>query len=194
MKKNKNSLAEMIMLSTSTHNIRISDYIIKLTCKYYNVEEDLMKKKTRKREICFPRQVAMYLIKNSTNLSLKVIGELFSGKDHATVLYAYRTVNNLMDSDKQVKLDVQKLKKIIKLKSNALKKNIELDEDFYFIDFDTYFSIKIKDNKGVMFTGFTSDEIHDYIQSIKEEVISYKIHEKTGFYILEEKAKNDSNT
>ena len=194
MKKNKNSLAEMIMLSTSTHNIRISDYIIKLTCKYYNVEEDLMKKKTRKREICFPRQVAMYLIKNTTNLSLKSIGELFSGKDHATVLHAYRTINNLMDSDKQIKIDVKKLVKTINLKSKALKNNIELENDFYFIDFNTYLSIKVKNNKGIMLTGYSSDEIHDFIQSMKEEVIGYKIHEKTGFYILEEKISNDSNT
>jgi len=194
MKKNKNSLAEMIMLSNTTHNLRISDYIIKLTCKYYNVEEVLMKQKTRKREVCFPRQIAMYLIKDATNLSLKSIGELFSGKDHATVLHACRTVNNLMDSDKQVKSDVKKLKKTINLKSKALKNNIELDSDFYHINFNTYLSIKIKGDKGIMLTGYSSDEMHDFINSMKEEVIGYRIHEETGFYILEEKLKNDSNT
>jgi hypothetical protein len=193
MKKNKNSLAEMIMLSNSTHNLRISDYIIKLTCKYYNVEEGLMKQKTRKREICFPRQVAMYLIKDSTNLSLKSIGDLFNGKDHATVLHSFRTVNNIIDTDKQVKADVKKLKKTIGLKSKSLKNNIELDIDFYHINFNNYLSIKIEGNKGIMLTGYSSDEMHDFIHSIKENIIGYRMHEDTGFYILEEKRNNDSN-
>ena len=72
-----NTLAEMIMLSNTSRNLRLLDYTTRIVCKYYNIEPDEMKSKTRKREICFPRQVAMYLLKKHTNLSLASIGEYF---------------------------------------------------------------------------------------------------------------------
>jgi hypothetical protein len=193
MKKNRNSVAEMIMLSNSTHNIRLADYIIKLTCKYYNIDDELLKMKTRKREICFPRQVAMQLIKTHTNYSLSAIGELFGKKDHATVLHACRTIVNLMDCDKQVKIDVTRLNKTIKLKSNALKKNIEIDEEFYYVDFNDYMSIKVKGNKGIMLSGFNADELHDFMELIQDK-LEIRMHENTGFYILEQKRNDGNNT
>jgi chromosomal replication initiation ATPase DnaA len=79
MKDNKNNnVAEMIMLSNSTHNIRLSDYIIQIVCRYYSVDDDELKSKTRRREVCFPRQIAMYLIKLNTNYSLSQIGQIFN--------------------------------------------------------------------------------------------------------------------
>jgi chromosomal replication initiator protein len=70
-----------------------------------------MKSKTRKREIVQCRQLAMFFSKQMTKSSLAVIGKYCGNKDHATVLHACKTVNNLADTDKQFKgyiIDIEK--------------------------------------------------------------------------------------
>jgi hypothetical protein len=183
-------LAEMIMMSNSAHNMRLVDYIIKLVSKYYNIESELLKTKTRKREICFPRQAAMYLIKENTNLSLTHIGGLFNGKDHATVLHAKRTVANLMQSDKTISLDLKKLQKVIKFKSSALKRNINMDKEFYYIDFNDHVSIKVKDDKGMILTGFSEEEINQ-ITDLIDNIVEKRMHLDTGLYIIEQKTQSN---
>ena len=181
-----NTLAEMIMLSNTSRNLRLLDYTTRIVCKYYNIEPDEMKSKTRKREICFPRQVAMYLLKKHTNLSLASIGEYFNGKDHATVLHACRTVKNLMDCDKNVKDEVNRLNKTIRIKANEIKRQIDLDSEFYYVDFNDYTSIKVQDNKGLMIAGFSDMEMQKIMDVIKG-IVEIRSHENTGFYILEDK-------
>jgi glutaredoxin 2 len=192
--KNKgNGLAEMIMMSNSTHNMRLVDYTIKLVANYYNIEYDFAQKNSRKREICFPRQVAMYLLKENTNLSLSQIGMFFNGKDHATVLHAKRTIVNLMQSDKQINDDVKKLQKVIKFKSSAIKRNINMDKEFYYIDLNDYTSFRIKDNKAILVTGFSPEEISE-ITNVVENIVETRNHLDTGLYIIEQKTKlNDSH-
>jgi chromosomal replication initiator protein len=68
-----------------------------------------LKSKSRLRSNVIPRQVAMYLAKELTNLSLKSIGYHFGGRDHSTVIHAIQTVNDLMDTDKEMKATVSKL-------------------------------------------------------------------------------------
>lgn len=183
-------LAEMIMMSNSAHNMRLVDYIVKLVSKYYNIESELLQTKTRKREICFPRQAAMYLIKENTNLSLTHIGGLFNGKDHATVLHAKRTVANLMQSDKTIGLDLKKLQKVIKFKSSALKRNINMDKEFYYIDFNDHVSIKVKDDKGMILTGFSEQEINQ-ITDLIDNIVEKRMHLDTGLYIIEQKTQSN---
>ncbi len=79
------------------------DYIQKVVCDYFDLPIELLKSKTRKREVVQARQIAMYFAKKMTKSSLANIGAHCGGKDHATVLHACRTVNNLMETDKQFK-------------------------------------------------------------------------------------------
>ncbi|HNZ44219.1 MAG TPA: helix-turn-helix domain-containing protein, partial [Bacteroidales bacterium] len=76
---------------------------------------DLLNSKTRKREIVQARQLSMFFAKKLTKASLASIGMHCGKKDHATVLHACRTVNNLIETDKQFKLYVDELEKKIKL-------------------------------------------------------------------------------
>lgn len=76
------------------------DYIQKVVCDYFDLPIELLKSKTRKREVVQARQIAMYFAKKMTKSSLANIGMHCGGKDHATVLHACRTVNNLMETDK----------------------------------------------------------------------------------------------
>jgi chromosomal replication initiator protein len=77
------------------------DYIQKVVCDYFDLPIELLKSKTRKREVVQARQIAMYFAKRMTKSSLASIGAHCGGKDHATVLHACRTVNNLQETDKQ---------------------------------------------------------------------------------------------
>lgn len=90
------------------------DYISKTVCDYFKIPNDLLSSKTRKREIVQARQIAMYFCKNLTNSSLATIGSTIGGKDHSTVLHAYRTISNLMETDKMFKLQMDDIEKKIK--------------------------------------------------------------------------------
>ena len=91
------------------------DYIQKVVSDYFNLPIELMKSKTRKREVVQARQIAMFFAKSLTKSSLATIGMHCGGKDHATVLHACKTVNNLMETDKRFKIYVDELEKKISL-------------------------------------------------------------------------------
>jgi chromosomal replication initiator protein len=103
-------------VKNTTHEVSI-DYIHKVVCDYFGLPVELLKSKTRKREVVQARQIAMYFAKNLTKSSLSAIGIHCGGKDHATVLHACRTVNNLMETDKKYKASVTELQKKISLSS-----------------------------------------------------------------------------
>jgi len=87
------------------------DYIQKVVCDYFDLPIELLKSKTRKREVVQARQIAMYFAKKMTKSSLANIGMHCGGKDHATVLHACRTVNNLQETDKQFRKYLDDLEK-----------------------------------------------------------------------------------
>lgn len=91
------------------------DFIQKVVCDYFSLPLELMNSKTRKREIVQARQLAMYFSKKHTKASLANIGLHCGNKDHATVLHACRTVNNLIETDKQFRIYVEELEKKIKI-------------------------------------------------------------------------------
>lgn len=83
--------------------------IQKTVCDYYQVRNsDLMSKK-RNRSIARPRQVAMFLSKKLTRHSLPEIGEAFGGRDHTTVLHAFRKITELSQSDSRIEEDIKHL-------------------------------------------------------------------------------------
>jgi chromosomal replication initiator protein len=99
----------------TTRDINV-EYIQKIVCDYFNINLDTLNSKTRKREIVQARQLVMYFAKEYTKSSLAMIGMHCGNKDHATVLHAVRTVNNLLETDKQFRGYVKDLEKKIKTK------------------------------------------------------------------------------
>jgi len=91
------------------------DYIQKVVCDYFDIPIETMKSKTRKREIVQCRQLAMYFSKQMTKNSLAMIGKHCGNKDHATVLHACKTVNNLADTDKRFKGYISDIEKKLTL-------------------------------------------------------------------------------
>ncbi|NVO11961.1 MAG: chromosomal replication initiator protein DnaA [Bacteroidales bacterium] len=91
------------------------DYIQKIVCEYFGLPSDVLQTKTRKREIVQARQIAMFFSKSLTKSSLSTIGSIIGGKDHATVLHACKTVNNLMDTDKRFKSQIDDIERRLKI-------------------------------------------------------------------------------
>ncbi|MFT6719093.1 MAG: chromosomal replication initiator protein [Sphingobacteriales bacterium] len=87
------------------------DYIQKVVCDYFDLQVDIIKSKTRKREIVQARQISMFFAKKLTKNSLANIGANSGGRDHATVLHACKTVNNLSETDKRFKKYIEDLNK-----------------------------------------------------------------------------------
>ena len=77
---------------------------------YYNITPEEMKGKRRDKHIVFPRQMAMYLIREETASSLPAIGAVFGGKDHTTVLHAYEKIADLSKEDTRVQGDIRELR------------------------------------------------------------------------------------
>ena len=76
-----------------------ADVIIDEVCKFYNIELSVLRGQGRAKDISLARQIAMYLIRRMTNLSLKEIGKEFDGRDHTTVLHSIERVEDLIKND-----------------------------------------------------------------------------------------------
>ena len=94
------------------------DFIQNLVADHFDVPVAKLASKTRKRSIVIARQLSMYLAKNLTNKSLKAIGENFGGRDHSTVIYSCKAVQDLLDTDMIFKDTVADLEKKIRLSLN----------------------------------------------------------------------------
>jgi len=94
------------------------EFIQKLVADHFNVPVEKLKGQTRKRSIVIARQLSMYLAKNLTNKSLKAIGENFGGRDHSTVIYSCKAVQDLLDTDMIFKDTFTDLEKKIKMSLN----------------------------------------------------------------------------
>jgi chromosomal replication initiator protein len=64
------------------------DFIQRCVAEEFGVSLQELKTKRRNKQVVFPRQIAMYLSRELTDLSLPEVGELFGGKDHTTVLHS----------------------------------------------------------------------------------------------------------
>ncbi|WP_243854581.1 chromosomal replication initiator protein DnaA [Canibacter zhoujuaniae] len=88
--------------------------IIDACIKYFGVSNDELTGPGRSKDIAFARQVAMYLCRELTSLSLPKIGSFFGGRDHSTVLHATKKISQLLGSDAKVYTTISELTTRIK--------------------------------------------------------------------------------
>jgi chromosomal replication initiator protein len=92
-----------------------TEAIQNLVADHFNVPAEKLAGKTRKRAVVIARQLSMYLTKKMTTHSLKAIGDAFGGRDHSTVIYSCRAVQDLMDTDAIFKEKVEDIEKKIRM-------------------------------------------------------------------------------
>jgi len=85
------------------------DRIQKTIAEYYQIKTTDIKSQKRQKNIVFPRQIAMYISRNMTNLSYPEIGDKFGGKDHSTIIHAIKKIEEKMSKDMSLKMTVDKL-------------------------------------------------------------------------------------
>ena len=78
--------------------------ITKLVCDRFSLSEEEIFSKKRSHDISYPRQISMYLLRELTDLSLSTIGQFFGGRDHTTVLHAYRTISKEMGDNNELRV------------------------------------------------------------------------------------------
>jgi len=87
--------------------------IQEVVANHFNLKVEDFKSKKRNRPISYPRQIAMYICRELTDLSLPKIGEEFGGRDHTTVIHAYEKITEDMNNDLQLRKTVNELIKKI---------------------------------------------------------------------------------
>ena len=103
-------LLRELLQEEGRHTINI-DIIQKKVAEHFDIRLADMTSRRRPENIAFPRQIAMYLARQLTDGSLNVIGEAFGGRDHGTVLHAYRLVKDRMEVDGNIRQTVSFLEK-----------------------------------------------------------------------------------
>jgi len=86
-----------------------------MVCEYFGLHVDMLRGRTRKREVVQARQISMYLAKKFTKQSLKSIGDSFGGRDHSTVIHSCQAVEDLMDTDRRFRGQLDEIQKKIKI-------------------------------------------------------------------------------
>jgi len=92
--------------------ISIKD-IVKVVADFYQIEEENIYEKTRRKEIIKPRQVAMYLLREDFNISYPSIGQKMGGRDHTTVIHSCEKIKNDLKTDSILGQEINQLRTMI---------------------------------------------------------------------------------
>ncbi|QEK10883.1 chromosomal replication initiator protein DnaA [Crassaminicella thermophila] len=100
---------------TSTRPKQITVQLIKeVVAEHFGIKLEDFNSKRRTRSIAYPRQIAMYLCRELTDLSLPKIGDEFGGRDHTTVIHAHEKISKDIDSNLDIKEKIENVIKDIK--------------------------------------------------------------------------------
>lgn len=100
-------LALIKKLQLSTKKSTSFERIMEVVTQFYNIDKDQLLVATRRKEAAFPRQVVMYLLRKELNYSFPVIGRKFGGKDHSTIMYGYKKIEDLIDQSEDFKKEIE---------------------------------------------------------------------------------------
>ncbi len=84
--------------------------VVKIVSGFYNLDEESIYKKSRKKEVVRPRQVIMYLLREDYSLPYPAIGDKMGGRDHTTVIHSYEKVCEDLKTDHQLEQEIQQIR------------------------------------------------------------------------------------
>jgi len=90
-----------------------AEHIMSVTASYFKITTRDIKSRRRTQNISLPRQIAMYLCRELTDLSLPKIGDDFGGKDHTTVMHAHRKISAHIKKDDSLLRHVNEIKNLL---------------------------------------------------------------------------------
>lgn len=186
MKRRNDLFAKMLQSKLTSEKELFCEIVFREIQEHFFLDSDYVTNKTRKREYVWARQIGMFLISKNGKINLSDIGRLYK-KDHATVIHAKKAVSEQMDISKNTKQEIKLIESKILQKFNIYKKNPKSNDEYYYINFNNYTSIRFTDNKGMILTGFKDSDIQKFIEFLQLSNFQTMKHKKTGHYILEQK-------
>jgi chromosomal replication initiator protein len=87
--------------------------VVKAIAAYYDIEENDIFEKTRRKEVVRPRQVAMYILREDCGVSFPLIGEKMGGRDHSTVLHSYEKIKGELKDDTSLEQDLTQIRAML---------------------------------------------------------------------------------
>jgi len=84
--------------------------VVKTVSDFYNIEEDSIYEKTRRKDIVKPRQIAMYILREDFDISFPSIGQKMGGRDHTTVIHSFEKVKNDLKKDVSLSQELEQIR------------------------------------------------------------------------------------
>lgn len=103
---------KQLLAGISVANIN-HNTIMKVVSRYFDIAPDQLTTQKRSRDVTFPRQIAMFLCRELTGMSLPRIGQVFGGRDHTTVMHACEKIQEEMDKNNELRRTISELKRSI---------------------------------------------------------------------------------
>ena len=84
--------------------------IVRVVASFYNIKEENITEKSRRKEVIIPRQVAMYILRQDYNISYPSIGQKLGGRDHTTVIHSYEKIKNEIKAGGRLAQEIEEIR------------------------------------------------------------------------------------
>ena len=105
-------ILESLVASTKTKSTTCKN-IIDAVSRFYDIDIKDLAGKSRKKELVFPRQITMYLLRKELNTSYPTIGQELGGRDHTTAMHAYNKIEKEIDEKERTKQDIESIVQLL---------------------------------------------------------------------------------
>ncbi len=90
--------------------------VVEAVANYFNLKPSQLRGETRVKEIVWPRQILMYLLRVELNLPFMVVGEILGGRDHTTIMHGVERITNLLKEREDLRVDISGIKQRLSVK------------------------------------------------------------------------------
>lgn len=108
-----NEIRNILKNNTKPKKLLSVKDVVKTVSDFYNLPEDTIYNKTRRKEVVKPRQVVMYLLREDFNVSFPSIGEKLGGRDHTTVIHSYNKMKEELKVDQVLSQEISQLRSML---------------------------------------------------------------------------------
>ncbi len=110
---NLNEIKTIIKTNARPKKMLSVKEVVKIVCDFYNIDENSIYNKTRRKEIVKPRQVVMYILREDFSISFPSIGDKLGGRDHTTVIHSYEKVKEDLKTNNLLSEEVSRIRTML---------------------------------------------------------------------------------
>lgn len=186
MKQEKPSIEAMCQ--KEAYSNQICDLVKTLVSSYYELPLTAYQSKSRKRQVIKMKQASVYFMRKLLpKATLLYIGRQMQ-YDHATVLHCLKCISNLLETDRETRMDIQSLGKNIELQTDLVRLDGKINEDYHYINLDICDSFKLPDSRGIVLSNFSDEQVLEFekfLESFYQIAPERHTHTNTGLFIIE---------